>query len=845
MIRTSALLLPLLALVAGAAALSRATGIPIPVLLAPAAAAEAAEADRSGRRGALVDEVVFTQESDIGKITALIETGSHHVFAQGITSSTVFRRLRDSERVSHHFSYGSSAEITINPAGPRFSNGELNPFHVPAIREALNWLVNRRHVAEEIYGGLAVPRVLAVNTAFPDYARLADVARALELRYRHDPDKARAVIGREMQALGARLEGGRWILEDRPVLIKVLIRTEDERKQVGDYLARLLEDAGFRVERIYRTAEEASRIWIAGDPLAGGWHLYTGSWISPVINRDLAGNLSYYYTARGRPEPLWQIYSPVPELDDIAERLQRRDYATWEERQALMARGMELALEDSVRVWLVDQLNVWPHARDVLLAADLAGGVAASALWPYTLRFRDRSGGRVVIATPGLLTEPWNPIAGSNWVFDTMMLRALEDNEFLPDPFTGLYWPQRIDAAAVTVQEGVPVIRSHDWLSVDTAAEIPVPKDTWVGWDSGAGRFVTVGERYPEGIQARTRVRVRYEEDYLRHRWHDGSQVSLADLVLPWILTFERADEASRLYDISYTPSFEVFQRHFRGWRILSREPLEIEIFSDQIYPDAEWIVAARTASILPWHTLALGIRAEVSGDLAFSTNKADRMQVDWMNLVAGPSLPILRRHLEAARREGYLPYADVLRPFMREGEVEARYRALADWHANRGHFWIGNGPFYLHSVYPVERSVVMRRFEDFPDPSDKWLRFTRPRIPDLELSGPMLVQAGEAAEFELLISFADAPYPEDDIESAQFLLFDGVGALALRGDAEPAGGGRWRIRLDEEQLRALGTGANSLEVAVTSRLVALPAFASHAFATVPGRGTAQTRNVP
>jgi peptide/nickel transport system substrate-binding protein len=301
---------------------------------------------------------------------------------------------------------------------------------------------------------------------------------------------------------------------------------------------------------------------------------------------------------------------------------------------------------------------------------------------------------------------------------------------------------------------------------------------------------------------------------------------------LPWILTFERADVASRLFDPSYAPTFEVFQRHFRGWRILSTEPLEIEIFSDQIYPDAETIVAARTPSASPWHTLALGIRAESGGELAFSSNKADRMQVNWMSLVAGPSLRILDRHLQTE----FVPYPEVLGKLLREGESDERFQSLRDWYRERGHFWVGDGPYYLHSVHPVERTLVLRRFKDFPDAADKWLRFTRPEIPELDLSGPMVVETGKAAEFELHITYEGAPYPEDAIETVQFLLFDGSGVLTEKQKAERVAGDLWTIRLAPEQVTALGIGANSLEVAVTSNRVALPAFASHTFATVPAR---------
>ncbi len=65
-----------------------------------------------------------------------------------------------------------------------------------------------------------------------------------------------------MRVLGARLEGGRWVHDGSPVRI----RTEDERKRAGDYVANLLEYVGFSVERRYRSTEDVSRIWIAGDP---------------------------------------------------------------------------------------------------------------------------------------------------------------------------------------------------------------------------------------------------------------------------------------------------------------------------------------------------------------------------------------------------------------------------------------------------------------------------------------------------------------------------------------------------------------------------------------------------
>jgi peptide/nickel transport system substrate-binding protein len=796
----------------------------------------AVEGDPSERRGALVDQVVFTQEGNPGTAVGRIESGSRHVFAQGVTNKTVYHQLRQSEHARFDLSFGSSAELTLNPAGPEFGDGELNPFAVPAIREAMNWLVDRDYIANELYGGLAVPRYLPLSTAFPDYARLADVARALEVQYSHQPGRAREVIHREMEALGATLRDGRWHYNGRPVRIKLLIRTEDARKQVGDYVANRLEEAGFATDRMYRTAEQAGPIWLATDPAAGRWHIYTGGWVSTVINRDQAQNFADFYTPQGRPSPLWQAYEPSPELAEVAQRLSRRDYATVEQRQELMARALRLSMENSARIWLADGLNVWPYAADVELAMDLAGGLAGSRLWPYTLRFRDRVGGEIIVSSPTVLTEPWNPVAGTNWLYDTMMIRATEDAPVMPDPFTGLYWPQRIESARVTVVEDAPVQRSLDWLTLDRAETIEVPGDTWIDWDPETQRFLRVDEQHPDGLTARTRTRIRFEDGYLDRVWHDGSEMSLADVVLPYILLFERADEDSPLYDRSHVPAFQTFQRHFRGWRIVSRDPLVVEVYSDQIYPDAETIVAARTPSTQPWHTLALGVRAERNGELMFSSDKADQTGETWLSLVSGPSLPILDRHRREAAATGWVPFAETLGDMVRAGGPDARYEALAEWREQRGHYWIGDGPFYLHSVHPVEGSLVMRRNEDFPDRSDKWLRFTEPQIPVVTVDGPMTVASDEAAQFRIDIRHAGEPYPRSGIDGVDYLLLDGEGNVQTRGEARAVESeeGVWQVSIASDDIADLGKGANRLEVTVKSNRVALPRFGSHAFATLP-----------
>ncbi|MCB0064808.1 MAG: hypothetical protein KDE19_21940, partial [Caldilineaceae bacterium] len=674
--------------------------------------------------------------------------------------------------------------------------------------------------------------------SFPDYARLVDVVRQLELEYAHDPAQAEEIITEEMEALGAEKVDGTWTYEGEPVEIIVLIRTEDERQEIGDYVSNLLEDIGFTVTRDYRAAAEASPVWIQGDPNNGEFHIYTGGWVTSAISRDQSSNFDFFYTPRGLAFPLWQGYTPSEEFDEVSDRLARRDFSTLEERRELFSRGLELAMQDSVRIWLVDRLSISPYRSEISVAADLAGGINGSFLWPHTLQKAGEEGGTVRVGVPSILPEPWNPLDGSNWVYDQMLIRGTGDLGVLPDPFTGLSWPQRIESADVTVLAGLPVEANLDWVNLEFADEIVVPEDAWINWDAEAQTFITVGEQHPDGLTANRKSVVYYPAELADFTWHDGSPFSAADVVMSLILTFDRAMEASAIYDEAQVPPLESFLESFRGARITQTDPLVVEYYSDTYFLDAE----ANVTTLFPyynqgpgaWHTLGMGILAESAQELAFSSDKADALEVEWMSYIAGPSIEVLAGHLADAQAENYIPYAPTLSQYITEEEAQARWDNLQAWYEDKGHFWVGNGEYYLQEAFPVEGTVQLLRYEAYPDPADKWLRFSEPQIAEVELDGPSRVTIGEEAVFDIFIDFGGQAYAMDGINEVTYLVFDAVGALATVGSAEAVEDGLWQVTLSTDDTAALEAGANRLEVAVVPNSVSIPSFASLEFVTVP-----------
>ncbi len=793
---------------------------------------------QESRNGAWVDEIILSEEASATTAVTRLNVGEIDLYSFTVSDADLFRTVQANPNLDYSLTYGSFNELTFNVVGPVFpGSGKLNPFAVKEIREAMNWLIDREYIAAEILGGMGVARYTTLNTVFPDYAKVADVARAIELKYGQDLARAEAVISEEMEKLGAQKVNGVWHFNGEPVQIILVIRTEDERREMGDYVASLLEDIGFVADRQYKTAGEASAIWISGDPNDGLFHIYTGGWVSTAISRDLGVNFDNFYTPRGYPYTLWSFYDPDPRFDEVSDRLARNDFTSVEERTALMAEALQYSMEDSVRIFIVDRSSFIPRRAELQVTADLASGISGTFLWPHTIRFVDRVGGTVNVALPSILTEPWNPIAGTNWVYDMMPIRGTAESATIANPFTGLPMPQRIERAEIVVEEGLPVGKSSDWVDLEFASEIAVPADAWADWDPVEQRFITVAERFPEGTTAKRKSVVYYPEDlYSTVKWHDGSAFSVADVVLSIILNFDRGYEDSPIFDPIAKPVLEAFLRSFKGVKIVSTQPLVIETYSDTYFLDAELNVASwfpyYSQGPGAWHNLGLGIRAESNHQLAFSPAKADQLSVEWMSYIAGPSIAILAQHLNESRASGYIPYEPTLGQFISDDEAAARWNNLTNWYNQKGHFWIGTGALYLERAYPVEKIVHLKRNPNFPDPADKWARFAEPMIAEAEVFGDRRVTIGGAATFEVDVTFDGEPYPSDAISEVKYLVINSQGEIAFTGVAEQAGEGWYEIVLDAEQTSKLTVGSNRLEVVVVSNIVSIPTFESFEFVT-------------
>jgi hypothetical protein len=467
---------------------------------APATQAPASTATAAPHNGGWLDQVVFSVVDSSSAITQL-QANAIDIYADGLAAAN----FPDITKAGLNYAESSGLQYSImyNPA--TFTDKTtLNPFSDKKIREATNYLYDRNYINQEIYAGADLAKFFAITTQFPAYANNAAVAAGLEAQYAYNPAKAKSIITAEMTSLGATQDStGKFQFQGKPVTLNFLIRTDSDgtRKPIGDYVATQLESVGFTVNREYKKSSEASPIW-QGDPTTGAWNLYTAAYSATSIDREEKVNFQEYYAPDSiqGTQPFLSNTGIDPTFAKLCDDLANGNYSTLADRDKLMAQALPLSMQDSLMVFLIDGKDFVPENKNLQVSYDLAAGVMGAYIAPYTLRLTGQTGGSVKWGTSDLFTDPWNPIAGSNWAWDQANhnFTAMGYTGMMPDPYTGLQWPVAFTKATVTATQGLPIGKTLDWVTLNTVPTITLPDDTDVNWDAKAQKFITLAD-YEKG----------------------------------------------------------------------------------------------------------------------------------------------------------------------------------------------------------------------------------------------------------------------------------------------------------------------------------------------------------
>ena len=712
------------------------------------------------------------------------------------------QRLRGDDRFSLYEAPASTVSLLLNPAPA--GEGQLNPFSIREVRQAMQYLVDRDFIARDIYQGMAAPMLSHVSPNDFEYLTVYDIERGSGLEY--DPEYGRELIAGAMRAAGAELVDGVWSYGGEPIRIRLVGRVEDERRNVADLVRAELERAGFAVAVAYRPFAAAVISVYSSDPKTLEWHIYTEGWGKSAPQRYDYATVNQMNAPWLGNMPGWQEIGfwqyKHAELDEIGKRLFRGEFASVEERNQIYRRMTELGLEESVRLWLVTAANSFPARRDLKgVSLDLVAGPRS----PWMLREVYAPGeAQLTIGHLWVWTErsTWNPVGGFGDVYSIDIWRCLHDPTIWNHPFTGIPQPARLD---------------YRVESAGPRGKLSVPSDA-VMWNVDSQAWESVGT----GVRSTSKITYDYSL-FFQSKWHHGQPIAMADVFYSIAQGYELAyDRDKARIEVAIGVTSRPYLETFRGFRIVDDN--RVEVYVDYWHFEENHIASYATPSGvgMPWEILAAMDEVVFSQRRgAYSDTAASRFNVPWLSLIMDRDARLVERTLRGFAKQKSIPegYFNVGgRVLVGAEEAVRRYEAAMSWFAERGHLVISNGPYLLARYDPPAQFAELHAYRDpsYPFKAGDWYFGD---VPTLRIGAvdSVRVTAGSSSDIPVQVTGTGRL-------GLRYLLLDpGTRDVVMMGEATAGSSpGRFRVSIPRDVTSELFPGLYELSLVAYSDSVAL-----------------------
>ena len=719
---------------------------------------------------------------------------------------------------------GSWDDLFVNPipVNQTLSPGVVNPFEKKTVREALNYLVDREFMSREITPGKGPMYGLWYRQA-PDYGREAVFMSEVERKYQFNPTLGRQMITSALSAdPNYSLVNGKWNWKGSPVVLKIIIRIEDERRNVGDYISDILEGLGFTVDRQYKTGGAAFPIAYYGPADTGAWMIYTeGIANLATVAWDDAAPWNYFVgDAFGDNVFTVSNYKPAAPLLNAANKLFYSNYSSLAERQSLVRTAVNESLKDSVRVFLVNNA-VFAYSRRVSsFVYDLSGGTWS----PFSLRtarfgLTSASGscpsypcGDLRIGQRNINFEGWQPWRINN-LYDALAMAPgpMTDVGVYPSPHTGINIPVRSNFT----------VDSRSAPTTPGPIAVPATAQTW---DSTTGGFKPVAA----GTTAKSAVTFQFTFG----KWHDGTTFDMTDVLYENALAFRRVLGDIHTADSDAAgPATQLFVSAFKGLEVTA--PDTMTVYLDYWHPDPSTI--ASTASIFPatpWTASELGLSTVLSnGPCVLSSTTATVVGKEQLDMTKGLCLTAMQTNVAGYASAKHRPpgFSAATIP---DVTVDAKWAALQSFNVTYGHYFVSNGPYFLNHVDATAEQYQMTRDPNYPFTADHWDRYLVPKIPVVTFGPAPSVLIGRAVTFNVGVTVLSTPY--DDFTMTWLLVNPSTGTLVTQGSPTKVTPGVYTITLSAAQTAALAAGAYELRTITVGAEAAPPVFTTQSFIALP-----------
>lgn len=757
-------------------------------------------------KGTYVDTVQFIQYVEESTAVEEVRKGNLDMYYSRVPSELL--QSADSTRGLQVFHVtGGSFSLLVNPA----PGDEFNPFAFRDVRFALNYLVDRSLIVDELMGGYGVKMVSNYGPFDPDYLLIVDELE--QFGFRHNAEYAEHLITKTLEENGAERIGGKWTFGGRPVEVTIFIRNDDAvRKSIGEIVASELERMGFAVRKDFGDLNKAYVVVYGSDPAEHRWHLYTEGYAgrSAFVKYDPLGLAQMYApwfsNMPGLNNPAYWNYENA-KIDELTQMIYSANFTSAEQRADLIREATREGVRESVRVFLAAKIDPFVANENVEGVINDFGGGITTRFTPINSRGGDSD---LKIGVKQIYQGAWNPVRGLSDAYSKNVWDTLYDPGMFKNPYSG---------------ENFPVRQYWKVETAGPAGTLDVPSDA-INWDVGTQKWEAVGP----GTKATSKVTY----DLLLGSWHHGAKMDINDILYSVYFTQEWASQSGqddKTYDPEFSPQASQGAKTLVAIRPLDEDTIEVYVnywhFDESDIADwgGVWVT-------MPWEISFAMERAVVDGKTSFSRTDAQTKNLSWLSLIVPKDAALLGQYLEDFRNSETVPPA-------LSGNWEyfdSRYAAATNWIQQKNHAVISNGPFYLESYSPEARVITIKAFDSpgYPFGKGHWKDFEDVMIPQItSIDVPDVVVQGSAVQIPIGTKHASLVY---------YFVTDQHGVQLASGTLHTVDYAS--LALPEDMTSAMAPGAVDLKLYAVSESVLRPDVYSASFLVVESNLSGSERSV-
>jgi len=752
-------------------------------------------------KGTFVDEVKFIQYLDENTALEEVRNGNLDIYFFRVSSDRI-ESDKAREGIQVFESTGGSYSMLVNPS----VSDKFNPFSITELRFALNYLIDRNLIVNELIGGYGNAMISNYGIFSADYLSIIEELESFHFKY--NPALADEIISRELEGAGAEKIDGLWHYNGKQIEITFFIRSDDPvRKSIGEILSSEFEKIGFKVNKDFGDLNKAFVVVYGSNPADQKWHIYTEGWGSSGFAKYDSVGLAQMYSPwfsnmPGNNDPTYWNYEN-DYIDSITKKIYVSDFKSSDERSSLIKQATKEGVSESVRIFLASK-------TDQYVANDNVDGVINALGAGVPTRFitiNAKSGDDLLmVGVKQIYQGAWNPVSGFSDTYSNQIWLNIYDPGVFSHPFTG---------------KTIPIRTEWHVENFGSDAKITVPDDA-ISWDIDTQRWENVGV----GREATSKITF----NLILGNWHHEQRMDMNDILYNMYFLQEwgsELQESDYTYDSEYSPQAAQNAKTLVGIKPIDDDT--IEVYVDYWHFDEAEIAAWATPwSSMPWEIVAASEDAVLDGKVSFSRSGGVSKSVSWLSLLVPNDANIIKEHLIKFKESKYIP------PSLRDSEYdweyfEGRYDAAIRWIDENKHAIISNGPFYLNNYSPESRTITINSFDStgYPFDAGKWEKFEQikfPKITNVEI--PNVVDLKKP--LSILVKTTDS-------STIHYFISNPKGETVASG-IKPVDNNLSEIILAEEETSHLVVGANTLKIFSSSDEALRPDVYDTSFLVVEGQ---------